>query len=405
LFGEFFLIEKEDAPVVRAERLAFGETAGRDEAWLQELLFEHPEILPVREIDPTFFPLVPLCRELRTEAGPLDLAYINQHGRLTLVECKLWRNPEARRKVIAQVLDYARAISRWSYSDLQRQVSAATKRKGNVPFENAKQVFPDLEEARFIDDAYSAMRDGRFLLLIAGDGIREDVGAITELVNRNAAAGFSFGLVEVALYGIEDGSLAIQPRVVAKTQLIERTVVLVRDKEQMRIVQDEEGERQSFHEGSDQPNELGESSKQAEYRRFWAPVLEMSFDDPDQESPKLYYPNHVRTPLQWPGTWITAYRYGGDAGNIGVGTGGRAGADQKIMKLLEPHKAEILDALPDTSEYKLNYKGDGYCFAIQRQIQSFDDDRAAQEWASTTMNEYINVLRPWIDRVNREAKD
>ena len=73
------------------------------------------------------------------------------------------------------------------------------------------------------------MRSGRFLLVIAGDGIREDVSGIAELINRNASSAFSFALVEVALYGFEDSSLAIQPRVIAKTQIIERTVVVVRD--------------------------------------------------------------------------------------------------------------------------------------------------------------------------------
>jgi hypothetical protein len=91
-------------------------------------------------------------------------------------------------------------------------VAAATGRKGNVPFELAKALAPDLEEHRFVDETANAMRRGRFLLLIAGDGIREDVGAIAELINRNAALGFSFGLVEVALYGLEDASLVVQPR-------------------------------------------------------------------------------------------------------------------------------------------------------------------------------------------------
>ncbi len=34
-----------------------------------------------------------------------------------LVEAKLWRNPEARRKVIGQILDYAKELSRWNYED------------------------------------------------------------------------------------------------------------------------------------------------------------------------------------------------------------------------------------------------------------------------------------------------
>lgn len=133
MFGEFFLVEQSDGLARKAQRLALGNTAGRNEAWLRDTLFEHPDILPVSDLEPAFGPLLPLCRELRTEAGPLDLCFINGEGRLTLVECKLWRNPEARRKVIAQVLDYARAISRWTYADLQRQVSAATGLKGNVP--------------------------------------------------------------------------------------------------------------------------------------------------------------------------------------------------------------------------------------------------------------------------------
>ena len=36
---------------------------------------------------------------------------------------------------MAQTLDYVSALANWSYADLQRQVSAALGRKGNIPFE------------------------------------------------------------------------------------------------------------------------------------------------------------------------------------------------------------------------------------------------------------------------------
>jgi hypothetical protein len=157
MYGDFFLLAEENGESMLAQRLALGETAGKNEAWLRDTLLEHPEILPVRDVDPSFGPLIPLCKELRTEAGPLDIAYINKFGQLTFVECKLWRNPEARRKVVAQILDYVRAISRWSYADLQRQVSAATGRKGNVPFEIAKEACPEIEESRFVDETHAAI--------------------------------------------------------------------------------------------------------------------------------------------------------------------------------------------------------------------------------------------------------
>ncbi len=138
MFGDIFLIEREGDEPVRGERLAFGEISGRNESWLRDKLFDHPKLFPVKDIDPAYGPLTPLCKELRTEARPLDIAFINPFGRLTLVECKLWRKPLARREVVAQVLDYARAISRWSYSDLQRRVSAASGQAGNSPLELVK---------------------------------------------------------------------------------------------------------------------------------------------------------------------------------------------------------------------------------------------------------------------------
>ena len=46
-------------------------------------------------------------------------------------------------------------------------------------------------------------------MLLAGDGIREGVPSITELVNRNATKAFSFGLIEVALYRFREKPMCI----------------------------------------------------------------------------------------------------------------------------------------------------------------------------------------------------
>ena len=392
------MLEREGGPFVRAERLAFGATSGRNEAWLRDLLFSHPELLPVRDIDPSFGPLIPLCRELRTEAGPLDIAFINPHGRLTLVECKLWRNPQARREVVAQVLDYARAISRWSYSDLQRQVAAATGRKGNIPFELAQACIPDLKEHQFVDDTFSAMRSGRFLLLIAGDGIREDVGSMAQLINRNAASGFAFGLIEVALYGLEDGSLVVQPRTIAKTEIIERTVVLVRDNAKSGPSLIEEGFANDMaggdFVGNSMRNELGESPKQAEYRAWWTPVLETKFDDPDQEPPKLFYPNNVRVPLPVPKTWILAYRFGGEKGQVGVCLAGSNPFYGEMMGHLASHRKEILAELPAGSEFRKAIGSEDYTFSTSKPALEFSSEVNKRQWISETLNTYVNVMRP-----------
>ena len=52
------------------------------------------------DIAPPFMPLVSVCKELPTSAGFLDNLWVTPDGGIVLGECKLFRNPEARRQVI-----------------------------------------------------------------------------------------------------------------------------------------------------------------------------------------------------------------------------------------------------------------------------------------------------------------
>src|SRR5437773_11770677 len=88
-----------------------------DESWLQEVLRKQPGILPTAEIEPVFHPLVPIGREVSAGMGSIDNLYISHRGYLVLVETKLWRNPEAKREVVAQAIDYGSSIAKWSYTD------------------------------------------------------------------------------------------------------------------------------------------------------------------------------------------------------------------------------------------------------------------------------------------------
>ena len=79
--------------------------AGFDEAWLQDLIFRHPQLLPVSLFDDSLSQPVPLAREVATNAGSIDNLYITPEGRLILVETKLWKNPEQHRTVVAQTIE------------------------------------------------------------------------------------------------------------------------------------------------------------------------------------------------------------------------------------------------------------------------------------------------------------
>src|SRR3954453_6187388 len=75
---------------------------------LQTWLAEHPELLGGEEMDPNDprrFLLVK--REVHDSSGFLDHLFIDQDALPTFVEAKLSTNPESRRKVVGQLLDYA----------------------------------------------------------------------------------------------------------------------------------------------------------------------------------------------------------------------------------------------------------------------------------------------------------
>ena len=238
---------------------------------MQEILFRHADILPLGEIDPAYDSSVPVCTELSTQAGSADALYLTPAGRIVLAEFKLWRNPGARREVVGQILDYARVLASWSYDDLDRKVRNRTKRS---PFDLVSEAHGEVEEHIFIDNVARRLKRGEFLLLIIGDGIREDVRDIVAYVQEHSGLRFNLALIEAAVFRRGDSNdLIIQPRVLARTELVPRTV-LVR--------------KTILEETDDDPLEEHEPSPiEEENERFWRAVLDdFAFDDPAPEVPQ-----------------------------------------------------------------------------------------------------------------------
>src|ERR1700688_1134547 len=83
------------------------DTPPYNERWLQDLIHDHPGLIPAGEIEACFDNLVPVLTEFPLPSGYLDNLFVTPDGYLVLVEVKLWKNAESRRKVIAQILEYA----------------------------------------------------------------------------------------------------------------------------------------------------------------------------------------------------------------------------------------------------------------------------------------------------------
>ena len=274
MYGDLLQLSVDLAPGARWCRVPIASAGGRgpfDEGRLQEVLFRNADTLPLGEIDAAYGDPVPVCTELGTRAGPIDALYLTSAGRIILAEFKLWRNPGARREVIGQILDYARVLASWSYDDLERGVRNRTNRS---PFDIVSEAHDGVQEHIFVDNVGRRLKRGEFLLLIIGDGIREGVEEIISYVQEHAGLRFNLALIEAAVFRRDGGDdLIIQPRVLARTELVPRTV-LVR--------------RTILEETDDHPIEEYEPSPiEDENERFWSAVLNgFAFDDPEPPVPQ-----------------------------------------------------------------------------------------------------------------------
>lgn len=283
--------------------------------------------------------------------------------------------------MIAQTLDYVSALASWSYADLQRKVSTALHKQGNIPFEAVRErVGKRLEEREFVNAVSRSLREGRVLALIAGDGIREGMQSLTDLVSRSATKAFSLGLIEVALYRLGNDRLVVQPRVLAKTKIIERrvTIVTVGSGTPPMVVED-------VAEGQGTSKEQRSSGTKNHLKAWWEPILQIKFDDPDQEPPFWTATNNLVLKTPFPGIQIKAYALK-KSSRIGVFISGPQ--HQNLLKFLKRERSSLESQLPAGTNVRVTD-----C-AISLHTSDFESDDDKRGWIERTLNDFVNVLRP-----------
>lgn len=146
-----------------------------NEGGLQDLVASNPSLLPlVGEGAVT-------VREFRTASGPLDVCIVDQSGGVTLVECKLASNPEVRRKIVGQVLDYAARIWRLDFADFDERWR---NQNGGVGVLAALGLDSTDEVQGTIA---TALERGEFNLVLAVDEINEPLRHLVEYLNSHTS--------------------------------------------------------------------------------------------------------------------------------------------------------------------------------------------------------------------------
>jgi Domain of unknown function (DUF4268) len=369
-----------------------------DEASIQDLVFDYPSCLPISEIDESFNPVIPVCKEMITPVGPLDIFMITPTGELVIIETKLWRNPEARRVVVAQILDYAKELSKWSYEDLQREVNRRLKTKGNTLYEIASKTETNLllNESDFIDAVTRNLHKGKFLLLIVGDGIREGASGIAEFLATAGHLNFTFGMVELVIYESDKVGTILLPRVISKTTEIQKITVDI--PHGLTISSSNESISDNLSQNELSPEREQERSF---YSSFWTELIsELSFDDPGQPLPNpamstnlFVYPGKSRS------VWISAY-FMKSQKRIGVYFRSKNDPEGiKIYNLLSEDQEQIRKELDEAVIWNWDI-GDGAGVRLACEDVFDPTNRSMiKDYFKEWLNTFVNVIRPRMKKI------
>ncbi len=370
---------------------------------LRDLIFAHPAILPLAELEPEIGRVVAVAKEFNLPgAGFADVLLVSEWGRLIIVECKLWRNPQARREVVGQVLDYARQLARTDYEALQAAVSSNRRRRGNALYELAREAGSSMNEAQFVDRVTRDLAAGRFLLIIAGDGITESARRLGEYLKDQPGLAFDLGLLEIADYRFTDPITGderriVQPRLIARTQIIDRFVIRSEVPGITIGLEDE----QNFAVSARAPGAPSESA--AVWRSFIAAfATEVRFDDPAQMPPRWGGIGWMKLPFPGPAQ-PRLYRSTKN-GNIGVFLSYGDAEGQEIYASLHEDREGIAAEFAGAGLPEPTWSSeDGTAtFALTTPSpQPWDAAKEAEQraWLARAANQMVNSLRPRIARI------
>ena len=195
---------------------------------LQALIAEHPELLDgtqMRPEDPLRWILIAREQGIAESSDSaarwaVDLLLADQDALPTLVEVKRGSNPEIRRTVVGQMLEYAAHAARtWTADTLRRAFEESTGARGLDPGEElGKLLGPDGDEEPdadgFWERVHTNLDASRLRLLFVADDIPVSLERVVEFLNAQMA-GIEVLAVEIKQFK-GDSRQTLVPRVLGR---------------------------------------------------------------------------------------------------------------------------------------------------------------------------------------------
>lgn len=182
---QLYVSTKAATPTLAYERCSAADL-GLRESWLRDAIFGLPELAigPCRAAGLTDDEWYPWRREYPVEVGSIDVLLLSAQGRVAIVETKLASNPELRRRVLAQALDYLTHLT--------------------AEFDKSIPDLPTREDGEAVADAQDireSVRQRDVLVIIASDDIDARVARLSQsLFSEHLVSQWDLALVDLALF-------------------------------------------------------------------------------------------------------------------------------------------------------------------------------------------------------------
>ena len=154
------------------------------EAHLRDILFEDPDIIPIEDLSAgaDLSQVKLMLKEVVLQgSGSTDLVGIDKNGNIIIIETKLATNPDAKRAVIGQILEYAAFMHK---KELEWLDNIARKQKNGKGIMEHFEGEPDWDREAFEERLQENLQEGAFTLFIVVDKMNPDLKRIINYMNE-----------------------------------------------------------------------------------------------------------------------------------------------------------------------------------------------------------------------------
>jgi len=212
---------------------------GKNKEWiLEEAIATHPELLGIgAQDDPSrirgpfrCFRQVQLKSVARRANIFPDIVFLSASGDIIVVEVKLHENPELKRHVVGQLLEYAASLSSLDERALLRLFGGDPDQTTWANFVDQSFHNDVADTPKLALELLSKIQNRDLTLVVASDGTPHDLASLVDGIKGMSPLGeYEFRLVDIVPYRRDgDGTdVVLMPATRIRTEVVARTAVIV----------------------------------------------------------------------------------------------------------------------------------------------------------------------------------